>query len=534
MVLQSIRRFVLGQTSQSSNYPTNPTDTILPVYYFDDTPLLRNYVQCSTLRFNDVLDAEMLKESLSRVIALPGWRKLGGRVRMNVSTLVKALIMFSDIRQDKGKLEIHIPQAFNSERPAIGFHYDTVDVGIDEHPVASKLPKPTPEQPSIQDQHPEFTTLGVPAGTPRCLDDYLKSDHPQLTLHVVSFTDATLVSICWPHIAVDGISLGHIGYAWSLSLAGRMSEIPPMLSAGDDPMATAGNDPVFTQSHPLEKQQVTGWRMYIFVLYYVFDLIWWRTIESKAVFLPGGYAKQLRRTALDFLGEDHPDLFVSESDTIVAWLAIMVTSALFPKGSNRPLTIGNAYDLRGRAPSLFPDQGAYIQNAVFPCWTIIPATTIHNRDDSTIGSIASAVRGSIQEQTTETSIHAQARLTRDALELSGVPPLFGDANQFTVHFASVRADLAEALDFSPAIIKHGSHDKDIWVSSSGHPVYYHIQCISPNNMLARNYSLISRTSSGDYWIHGNYPTEVWKTMESMLLTLKTAIGPTSRDAESSL
>ncbi|CAG7558284.1 unnamed protein product [Fusarium equiseti] len=515
MTLQAIRRFVLGQTHQSSSYPTNPTDTILPVYYFDDTPLLRNYVQCSTLRFNDVLDAEILRVSLARVIALPGWRKLGGRVRMN----------------DKGKLEIHVPQAFSSERPAIGFHHDAFDIGIDEHPHASKLPKPTPEQPSIQDQHTEFTTLGASPGTPRCLDDYLKSDHPQLTLHVASFTDATLVSICWPHIAVDGISLGHIGHAWSLSLAGRISDIPPMLSAGDDPMATAGCDPLFTPSHPLEEQQITGWAMYLFAFYYIFDLVWWRSIESKAIFLPGVYAKQLRRHALGSLGEE---LFVSESDAIVTWLAIAVSSALFPKGSNRPLTIGNAYDLRGRAPSLFPNQGAYIQNAVFPCWATIPAATIHNRDKSTMGTIAFAVRGSIQEQTTEASIHAQARLTRDALELSGVPPLFGDANQFTIHFASVRADLAEALDFGPAIIRRGSQDENIWASSPGHPVYYHIKCISPNNMLARNYSLISRTSNGDYWIHGNYPPEVWKTMKTTLMRLKTATGPSSGDAETSL
>ena len=421
---------------------------------------------------------------------------------------------------------------FDLERPAIGFHHDTFNVGIDEHPLASQLPKPTPEQPSIQDQHPGFTTLGVPPGTPRCLDDYLHSDYPQLTLHVVSFNDATLVSICWPHIAVDGISLGHIGHAWSLALAGRMSEIPPMLSAGEDPMALAGRDPAFTQSHPMEEQQIAGWRMYLFAFYYIFDLLWWRTIESKAIFLPGGYAKQLRRQAIDSLSEE---LFVSESDAIVAWLAIAVASALFPKGSNRPLTIGNAYDLRGRAPSLFPDQGAYIQNAVFPCWATIPATTIHNRDKSTIGSIASAVRDSIQEQTTEASIHAQARLTRDALELSGIPPLFGDANQFTVHFASVRADLAEALDFTPAIMsRRVSQNRDIWPSSPGHPVYYHIKCMSPNNMLARNYSLISRTSNGDYWIHGNYPSEVWKTMKSILLTVETANNLTSEYAETSL
>nr|CEG05615.1 unnamed protein product [Fusarium clavum] len=297
-------------------------------------------------------------------------------------------------------------------------------------------------------------------------------------------------------------------------------------------MATAGRDPLFTQSHPLEEQQITGWTMYLFAFYYIFDLVWWRTIENKAIFLPGVYAKQLRRHALDSLGEE---LFVSESDAIVAWLAIAVASALFPKGSNRPLIIGNAYDLRGRAPSLFPDQGAYIQNAVFPCWAAIPASTIHNRDNSTLGSIASAVRGSIQEQTTEASIHAQARLTRDALELSGVPPLFGDANQFTIHFASVRADLAQALDFSPAIMsRRGSQGNDIWASSAGQPVYYHIKCISPNNMLARNYSLISRTSNGDYCIHGNYPPEVWKTMKTTLMRLKTATGPSSGDAETSL
>jgi hypothetical protein len=84
MTLQTIRRFVLGQTRSTPNYPIEPTDTVLPVFYFDDTPLLRNYVQCSTLRFNDALDATMLRDSLSRVIALPGWRKLGGRIRINV------------------------------------------------------------------------------------------------------------------------------------------------------------------------------------------------------------------------------------------------------------------------------------------------------------------------------------------------------------------------------------------------------------------------------------------------------------------
>ncbi|UZP39167.1 hypothetical protein NXS19_006983 [Fusarium pseudograminearum] len=509
MVLQTIRRLVLGQTRWAPNYPIDPTDTVLPVFYFDDTPLLRNYVQCSTLRFNDVLDAAMLRESLSRLIALPGWRKLGGRVRMN----------------SKDKLEIHVPETFSSQRPAFGFHHTTFGISIDEHPLASRLPKSTPDNPSIQEQNPEFSTLGVPPDTPLCLDDYLKSDHPQLTLHIVSFTDATLVSICWPHIAVDGMSLAHLGHAWSLSLAGRVSEILPMLSANDDPMANAGRDSTFTGPHPLGKQQITGWQMYIFAFYYILGLLRWRTIESKVLFLPKTVVKEIRSQALSSLSKEHTAPFVSESDAIVAWMTIAVTSALFPKGSNRSVTIGNAYDLRGRAPSLFPvssDKGAYIQNAVFPCWAIVPAKMIHDRDEDTLGSIALAVRRSIQEQTTEDSIHAQARLTRDSLEVSGILPLFGDVDQFTIHFASVRAELAASLDFCPAIktafqsSEHQDSTRSVWVSSPGHPVYYHIKCISPNNMLARNYSLITKTSTGDYWINGNYSPEVWKLMESMI------------------
>jgi hypothetical protein len=77
-----------------------------------------------------------------------------------------------------------------------------------------------------------FRELGVPPNAPVCLDDYLTSDLPQMTLNVVSFTDATLVSLCWPHIAADAMSLRDVATAWNLVLAGLQSEITPMLSPG--------------------------------------------------------------------------------------------------------------------------------------------------------------------------------------------------------------------------------------------------------------------------------------------------------------
>jgi hypothetical protein len=441
------------------------------------------------------------------------------------------LATVADLIQIKGKLEIHVPLEFTSARPAVRFHHDKYEVTIAGHPLASRLPQPTPDRPSIQDRS-DFTSLGVPPGTPLCLNDYLKSDHPQLTLHVVSFTDATLVSICWPHIAVDAMSLRELGIAWTLALSGRASEILPMLSAGDDPMGQAGNDPAFTKPYPLVQHQVNGWRVYEFVLFYVFDLTRWRKMESKTIFLPRKNVEQLRNEAVESLSENGSHPFVSEGDTIISWLSILIASALFPRGSNRPFAIGNAFDLRGRAPSLFPagsDQGAYVQNAIFPCWTMIPAESVHRRKHNTLGNIALALRTAIQQQTTEDSIHAQARLTRESLDFCGIPPLFGDANSFYIQFTNwSKCNFFKALDFSAAIIDKSNFVTAQKVSSSwqssaltrGRPVYYHMLGISPNNALGRNISIISKTPNGDYWIDGSYPPEVWKAMESMIGTHK--------------
>ncbi len=38
------------------------------------------------LRFDDVMDPENLRMSLSRLLEIGDWKKLGARLRMNVST----------------------------------------------------------------------------------------------------------------------------------------------------------------------------------------------------------------------------------------------------------------------------------------------------------------------------------------------------------------------------------------------------------------------------------------------------------------
>lgn len=62
-----------------------PTDEIAPLHLFDDTTTLRGFTLMWTFKFDEVLNADMLGDSLSRLFQMEGWRKLGGRLRRAVS-----------------------------------------------------------------------------------------------------------------------------------------------------------------------------------------------------------------------------------------------------------------------------------------------------------------------------------------------------------------------------------------------------------------------------------------------------------------
>jgi hypothetical protein len=55
-------------------------DDVYPLHTYDYNA---NYVDW-VMRFNDVLDADMLKKSLSRLLEIGDWRKLSGRFRYRV------------------------------------------------------------------------------------------------------------------------------------------------------------------------------------------------------------------------------------------------------------------------------------------------------------------------------------------------------------------------------------------------------------------------------------------------------------------
>jgi len=76
---------LLGASPARSPPPPVETDDIYPVHMLDDTKTLRDIIVTWTLRFNDVLDANKLHASLSRLLEIGDWRKVGGRLRLKVS-----------------------------------------------------------------------------------------------------------------------------------------------------------------------------------------------------------------------------------------------------------------------------------------------------------------------------------------------------------------------------------------------------------------------------------------------------------------
>lgn len=76
--LRPLPETVLEATSSSEQ------DHVYPVHMLDDSTTLRGIVMTWTLCFNDVLDADRLHTALSKLLSIGDWKKLGGRLRLNV------------------------------------------------------------------------------------------------------------------------------------------------------------------------------------------------------------------------------------------------------------------------------------------------------------------------------------------------------------------------------------------------------------------------------------------------------------------
>jgi hypothetical protein len=385
-------------------------------------------------------------------------------------------------------------------------------MAIEDHPLAARLPT-TSEKPQLHPAPVEFREFAVPPGAPETLQHYLAGDIPMISLRITSFHNGTLVGLSWPHTLMDVMGQQALMRAWSLVLAGKMSEVPPMLGARKDEMIEAANVPQETaEEYILKPQIMKKWALVKVLINFVWDLFWYRTVETRTIFLPKQALANLRLQAQMDLATEKQELpFISEGDVLTAWTIRAVASAL---PQPRSITAVHAVNTRLRVRSLIDAPGLFVQNMCVAVFTFVE----HSIAIGPLGPIALLNRKYMLEQATEAQILANLR------ELQKQPPgrmdpvsmICGDPDALLMPYTNwERADLIHAVDFSAAVLKQGESGP-LRINPPGTIVYHHAAAMVENPP-ARNFTLVlGKDHGGNQWITGSFLPPAWeKIVESM-------------------
>nr|POE94653.1 hypothetical protein CFP56_16890 [Quercus suber] len=436
--MNAIRALLGWRSKTPSTLPfQHEDDEVYPLHPLDDTKAARTIVSW-LMRFDDVLDAGQLHDALTRLLAMGDWRKLGGRMRHK--------------RQDPERIELHVPRSYSLERPAVTYYHDNLhDTRLDEHPVAKTFPAAT-SGPSVQPQSADLQPLVAPPGMRATYAEMVDGDVPQLSLRITSFSDATLVAISWPHSLMDASGTHALLHAWSLVLAGRAAEIPPLLGAREDrlPDVLNGVKVDVREEYALEPLRLTGFGMLLWFYRFFRDMLWNAALETRTIFLPKAFFAHMKRQVQEELAlaaaTGEKDVFVSESDVISAWITRMVA---LTEPTPRPITLVSALNARFRLQLPDSSNGTYIQNMLIPAYVFFSAEVAAGP----LAPITLAHRQHLVQQASAQQVMSVLRIWfRDIERKRSSGLLFGDSNALPLLSNNLtKIAVIRAVDFSPAV-----------------------------------------------------------------------------------
>jgi hypothetical protein len=464
-------------TSSSGQTPPHvSTDTVIPLHSRDDTEANKNVSVEFTMQFDDVLDAETLAWALWKLLEKPGWRKLGARLRMN----------------ENGKLEYHIPAQYTQERPPFNFtqvHHE--GMRFLEHPKGAKFPaaKEGDEIQSFDDVEP-LRDLTQTEDSTKVLADWIYTDKAQLGLHIVTFSDATLVTLNWLHTLLDGMGRKELLSAWTAVLEGRDDEVPEFWGYDFDPLASLGgeaNEKKVKSKAPEEEKSTSP-----------------TPPSIRTLCIPAAYMARLRKEATTDLESLHTsDLtintsnnkpFLSDGDILTACLTrLMATSSpRLLSSAHRPVAVVNILGMRDllststdKHEALLPKGKAYVGN----CATGISSLfEMQKFVTMPLGHIAAKLRKDLVVQGTREAVEASLRRSQPQAQMQGnedmAPAVFAVSNWSKGRFFDT--------DFSAAIVGEGG-------SGTGKPsfIYVHGHMQAPS--FAGVSGITGKDGKGNYW-----------------------------------
>ncbi|KAG6116941.1 hypothetical protein E4U13_001490 [Claviceps humidiphila] len=445
-----------------------------PVHLMDGSKL-NHKVLGWTMRFDDVLDAEMLHSALTRLLGMGDWRKLGGRLRRDA--------------QNKDKLKILVPQEFSPSHPAVEYQHNVFPQSISSHPIGAQVIRPT-TTPTAQPLEKNLSQFMTPEGYPDTVDGLLQTTKSQLALTISSFDDATLVSLALPQTLLDVSGVVSLVQNWSLVLAGRENDIAPLLNTQHDILddITAANNAIAPQNCRMEKMRITGFG-YLKLLGRHMAEAAQRKRRLQALYIP----QDTYQALLEKLHQEEAEAGSEQDDPasnetartepriqdmhlLLAWLIRIIAAQ---ESDTRPLALITLYDLRLYIQKLkyitHTDKGAgHISQTLMSshCATF-PADILRNtncnknegaqqtekqekkkKKSNSVGRIAKSYREQAAALTTEDEAVAQVKAIRK--ELSSEKPgfaLYGTSDSLVVFchpFEGV--DVARMADFAAAVV----------------------------------------------------------------------------------
>ncbi|KAL4799578.1 hypothetical protein BDV19DRAFT_261542 [Aspergillus venezuelensis] len=482
-----------------------PGDRVLPLHFFENSLLVQGNNMAVSLVFNEVLDANKLRDSLEGLVKREGWERLGGRLRRNAST---------------GKIEWHIPSQFTSDRPAISFAHVNHDIPASSHPAASKVPSPKSQTPAVVSDPDLLESLAwEPGYKPGGIKDYLGNDKdtPVLGLRVNSFTDRTIVTLQWQHVAFDALGLQYVVEGWNAMLWGRDDEIRTPCGTEEDPFhifATGSREA--SEEHTLKDRQIGWGGLLKWGLGYGVDMVI-RAKENRMVCIPETFWRAQLSKALDELrteavekGEDSSKVFLTENDIITACILRWTVLEMAPN-PDRTVAASIAMSLRKAFEGdLIPpsSEHPYIGNAFGWANVLLPAREII---ESPISIVARHIRRAINEQGTRAQHEAYYKLVRESG--TGLPiVLFGDGGMAQVGFSNwAKAGLFD-LDFGRARVKS---DKGQDVDSQPCRPCYVQENHGPVKP-ADGFFILGKDGDGNYWASACKVKGQWGKFEEIL------------------
>ncbi|KAL4969840.1 uncharacterized protein BDV14DRAFT_195372 [Aspergillus stella-maris] len=480
-----------------------PGDRVLPLHFFENSLLVQGNNMAVSLVFNEVLDANKLRDSLEGLVKRAGWERLGGRLRRNLTT---------------GKIEWHIPSEFTPDRPAISFAHVNHDIPSSSHSAASKIPSPSTQVPTVVGDPDALEEIAwEPGYKPGGINDYLQPDKdtPVLGLRVNNFTDRTIVTLQWQHVAFDALGLQYVVEGWNAMLWGKDDEIPTPCGTDEDPFRifeTGSREA--TEEHILKNRQIGWGGLLKWGLGYGVDMLL-RAKENRMVCIPEAFWKGQISKALDGLradaiqrGQDPSKVFLTENDIITASILRWTVLEMAPH-PDRTVAASIAMSLRksfeGDLISPSSEQ-PYVGNAFGWANVLLPAREI---TDSPLSTVARQIRAAINEQGTRAQHEAYYKLVRESG--TGLPiVLFGDGGMAQVGFSNwAKAGLFD-LDFGPARV---SSNQDV-AGESCRPCY--VQENHGPVKPADGFFILGKDGGGNYWASACKVKRQWGRFEEVL------------------